>query len=94
MTHHIYSQVGLKYPQTAPSRGLEGKVYLEFIIEKDGSFSNVKIVRDIGLVCGQAAIEALKLMDAWKPGYQKGKPVRVLFILPVTSKLRFSNLQI
>ncbi|MFT4566399.1 MAG: outer membrane biosynthesis protein TonB, partial [Saprospiraceae bacterium] len=35
----------LKYPQTAPSRGLEGKVYLEFIIEKDGSFSNVKIVR-------------------------------------------------
>lgn len=73
----------LVYPAEAKANGIEGKVYLQFIVEKDGSLSCFRLLRDIGGGCGQAALEVLKQMPRWIPAKQRGNPVRFLFNLPV-----------
>ncbi len=64
------------------------KVYVTFVVEKDGSISNPKLLRDIGFGCGAEAIRVVKAMPKWNPGKQRGKPVRVQFNLPVSFSLR------
>ena len=73
----------LRYPQEALEKGIEGRVYVTFTIEEDGSVSNVRLLRDIGGGCGQEAVRVVKLMPKWKPGRQRGKAVRTQFNLPV-----------
>ena len=63
---------------------ISGKVFITFIVEKDGSLSNFKILRDIGYGTGEESVRVLKLSPKWKPGEIKGKPVRVQFSLPIT----------
>ncbi len=77
----------ITYPEEAIHKGIEGTVYLNFIIEKDGSVSNVNVLRGIGGGCDEEAIRVLESMPAWEPGLQKGQPVRVLFNIPVRFKL-------
>jgi len=64
-----------------------GQVVIQFIIEKDSSIKNIEITRDIGNGCGQAAVDVVESMNnmtkKWRPGYHKGKPVRVKYTLPV-----------
>lgn len=79
----------LRYPPQAKDAGIEGNVYIEFVVEKDGSITNQKIHRGIGGGCEEAALEAVKHMPRWIPGKQGGKNVRVLFRLPV--KFRLNN---
>ena len=74
----------LEYPQLALENGIKGKVFLSFVVEKDGSISDVKVLRDIGGGCGLAAKRVVESMPKWKPGTQSGKPVRNTFTLPVT----------
>lgn len=62
----------------------EGKIYLSFIIEKNGSLSSFKVIKDIGLGSGEEAIRVLKNSPLWEPGEQDGKKVRVLYNLPIT----------
>lgn len=85
----LYKYLGesLKYPPMAKENNIEGRVYVTFVVEKDGSISNARILRDIGGGCGQEAIRVVKAMPKWKPGKQRGKGVRVQFNLPVTFKL-------
>ena len=71
------------YPQQAKDNKIEGRVFVSFVVEKDGSISNIKVLRDIGGGCGAEVVRVVKLMPKWKPGTQKGKPVRVQFNLPV-----------
>ena len=71
------------YPQKAKDNGIEGKVFVSFVIEKDGSISNIKVLRDIGGGCGAEVVRVVKLMPKWKPGMQRGKAVRVQYNLPV-----------
>lgn len=71
------------YPQQAKDNHIEGRVFVSFVVEKDGSISNIKVLRDIGGGCGAEVVRVVKLMPKWKPGTQKGKPVRVQFNLPV-----------
>ena len=78
----------LIYPQAARDNKIEGKVYVTFTVEADGSISNVKVLRDIGGGCGEEAVRVVKMMPKWKPGKQRGKPVRTQFNLPVTFKLK------
>jgi len=78
----------LNYPDTARDAGIEGTVYVSFVIEKDGSVSNAKVVRDIGGGCGREALRVVNLMPKWNPGQQKGKAVRCQFILPVSFTLK------
>jgi protein TonB len=64
--------------------GLKGKIYMTFIIEKDGSLSDIKVIRDIGFDTGKEAIRVLKLSPNWIPGKQNDKLVRVLYSIPIT----------
>ena len=73
----------IKYPAIAKENGIEGKVILQFVVEKDGSVSNAKIVRDIGGGCGKEALRVVNELPNWIPGKQRSVPVRVRFTLPV-----------
>lgn len=84
---YAYIQKNLVYPEKAKAEGIEGRVFITFTIEKDGSVSNVKILRGIGGGCDEAAKEVVEKMPKWKPGTQRGKPVRVQFNLPIKFEL-------
>lgn len=77
----------IKYPTEARDKGTTGVVIVKFVVEKDGSVSGIKVLRDIGDGCGQEAIRVLQLMPRWKPARQSGKPVRCEFTLPIMFKL-------
>ena len=84
---YAFIQKNLIYPEKAKAEGIEGRVFITFTIEKDGSVSNVKILRGIGGGCDEAAKEVIEKMPKWKPGTQRGKPVRVQFNLPIKFEL-------
>lgn len=84
---YAYIQKNLVYPEKAKAEGIEGRVFITFTIEKDGSVSNVKILRGIGGGCEEAAVEMIKNMPKWKPAKQRGKPVRCQFNLPIKFEL-------
>ncbi len=73
----------IKYPQTARESGIQGTVYVSFIVERNGSLTNIKILRSIGGGCDELVIRIVKCMPKWKPGKQDGKTVRVQFTMPV-----------
>lgn len=73
----------IKYPQNAIDAGIEGTVHTIFIVERDGSITNVKILRGIGYDCDEEAIRLVSSMPNWIPGTIMGKPVRIQFMLPV-----------
>ena len=77
----------VKYPEEAKDKNIEGRVFVGFVIEKDGSVSNVKVLRGIGGGCDEEAIRVVKSMPNWTPGKQKGEPVRVSFQMPFMFKL-------
>lgn len=84
---YAYIQKNLVYPEKAKAEGIEGRVFVTFTIEKDGSISNILIKRAIGGGCEEAAVEMIKNMPKWNPGKQKGKPVRFQFTLPIKFEL-------
>ena len=79
------------YPAAARQNGIQGAVFVSFIVEKDGSVSNVKVLRGIGDGCDEEALRVVKLMPKWIPGTQAGKAVRVLFNMPIYYKLGTMN---
>lgn len=83
-----YLAQNIKYPQLARDNGITGKVFVTFVVERDGSIANVKLLRDIGGGCGAEAIRVVKSMPKWNPGKQRGKAVRVQFNLPVNFTLK------
>ena len=78
----------IKYPQMARESGIQGRVFVNFVVEPDGHVSNVNVMRSLGGGCDEEAIRVVKAMPKWKPGKQRGKPVRVSYILPVNFKLQ------
>lgn len=78
----------LKYPQQAKEANIRGKVYVQFVVRKDGSITDIKTVRGIGSGCDDEAMRVVKSMPKWVPGTQRGKPVDVRMILPVNFSLR------
>ena len=68
----------------APDEDVKGKVIVQFVVEKDGSLTDIKVMRDLGYGTGAEAIRVLKKMPKWKPGIQNGRPVRSLFSLPIS----------
>ncbi|WP_082564382.1 energy transducer TonB [Flavobacterium sp. Root420] len=78
-----------KYPQDAEIANIDlkgSKVYATFVVEKDGSLTDIKILRDAGYGTGAEAIRVLKKCPKWIPGQQNGKKVRVLYSVPITIK--------
>ncbi|MFB9109124.1 M56 family metallopeptidase [Flavobacterium gyeonganense] len=73
-----------KIPSEAEKNKVSGKLYLQFIVEKEGTLSEIKVLKDLGYGLGNEAIRVLKLSTNWTPGFINGKPVRVLYSLPIT----------
>ena len=86
----MYEYLGknIKYPQIARETGIQGRVFVNFVVEPDGSVSNVKVLRGIGGGCDEEAMRVVKGMPKWSPGKQRGKTVRVSYTLPVVFKLQ------
>lgn len=82
-----YLGTNIKYPNVAKETGIQGKVFLSFVVEKNGKITDIKIVRDIGGGCGKEAVRVVESMPQWKPGNQNGNAVRVRMNLPVTFRL-------
>ena len=78
----------VQYPEEAKEKEISGRVMVGFIVEKDGSISDVKVVKGIGGGCDEEAVRVVKAMPKWKPGKEKGKPVRVSYMMPFTFKLQ------
>ncbi|MDR2084562.1 MAG: energy transducer TonB [Bacteroidales bacterium] len=85
-----YLRDNVKYPQMAKESGIQGTVWLQFVIEPDGSVSNVRVVRGIGGGCDEEAIRVIKNMPKWSPGEQRGRKVRVQFSMQVKFTLQGS----
>lgn len=85
----FYDYVGkkLKYPAQARRMGIEGKVYVQFVVDKDGSLTEVQAVKGIGAGCDEEAVRVLSGAPRWSPPKQRGKPVKQRIILPITFKL-------
>jgi periplasmic protein TonB len=73
----------LVYPPQARRMGIQGKVYIEFIVERDGSITNVRTLKGIGAGCDEEAVRVVGLAPKWNPGKQRGRPVRQKMILPI-----------
>ena len=83
-----YFHKNLKYPTLAKESGIQGIVFVTFVVEKDGSVTDVRVLRGIGGGCDEEAIRVAKDMPSWIPGKQRNIPVRVSFNLPVRFKLQ------
>lgn len=82
-----FIQKNVKYPASAKEKGIEGKVYVQFVVEKDGSISDINILRGVSKDIDSEAVRVIKAMPKWKPGIQKGKPVRVQYTMPFKFQL-------
>ncbi len=83
-----YLARNLRYPSQAAEDGIQGTVYVSFVVKTNGSLSDIKIIKGIGGGCDQEALRVVKKMPAWNPGYQNGRKVAVLFNMPVYFKLQ------
>lgn len=82
-----YVAKNVKYPQEAKDKEIQGRVFVSFVVEKDGSVDEVKVMRSIGGGCDDEAVRVVKAMPKWEPGKQDGKPVRVSYMMPINFKL-------
>ena len=83
-TWAFYLSHNLRYPEEALKNKITGKVYVSFIIEKNGTVSNVQMVQGLGSGLDEEALRVIKNSPKWKPGYQvKKQPVRVLCVMPI-----------
>jgi protein TonB len=82
-----YVSKNMKYPAQARRMGVEGKVYVSFVVGKEGEITDVQVLKGIGAGCDEEAIRVLSGAPKWKPGKQRGRPVRVRMQLPIIFKL-------
>lgn len=83
-----YLRANIKYPQSAKETGIQGRVYLEFIVARNGEITDVKVLRGLQYECDKEAMRVVKSMPKWTPGKQNGHTVTVKFTLPVVFQLR------
>lgn len=82
-----YVSKNMRYPAQARRMGIEGTVYVQFVVEKDGSITDVQAVRGIGAGCDEEAVRVIQQQPNWNPPKQRGKPVRQRIILPIKFQL-------
>ncbi|MBK7212133.1 MAG: energy transducer TonB [Bacteroidales bacterium] len=85
---HRYLAENIIYPEIAKQNNIKGTVYVRFVVERDGSISNIKVIRGIGGGCDEMSSSVIASMPKWTPGYQRLKPVRVFFTIPIEFQLR------
>lgn len=84
-----YLDDNVRYPDEALEDAIEGKVIVRFDVNKDGSISNITIVRSLQTLLDAEAVRVINTMPKWKPGTQRGKPIKVGFTLPVNFSLNY-----
>ena len=77
----------MKYPEAAKKKGIHGRVIVNFVVDKDGSITEAKVVRSVDPLLDKEALRLVNLMPKWKPGAMDGKPVRVRYSVPFTFRL-------
>jgi protein TonB len=82
-----YLRSNIRYPVISIKSGIQGEVMVLFIVEPDGSISNVSVNKGIGKECDEEAVRVVKSMPRWEPGRRYGKPVRVLVRMPIVFKI-------
>jgi protein TonB len=82
-----YVSQNLKYPKTAQRSNIQGRVYIEFVVEKDGRLTDIKVIKGIGGGCDEEASRIIGEAPSWKPGKQRGRPVRVKMVMPILFRL-------
>ena len=82
-----YLEKNIVYPKLAKEQGISGTVAVKFVVEKDGSITNARVLREIGGGCGAEALRVVKNMPKWKPGKQSGRRVRSEYTLPIFFEL-------
>ena len=85
---YAYLGKNIRYPAVAKENNVSGKVFVTFVVEKDGSLTDVKVVRGIGSGCDEEAMRVLKASPKWKAGIQNGRPVRVQYTMPINFALQ------
>ena len=83
-----FFSTNIQYPADAKKQKIDGRVLVNFVIEKDGSITDVKVMKPGFPSLDAEAVRVVKMMPKWKPGYQKGQAVRVLFALPISFNLK------
>ena len=78
----------VKYPVIAAENGIQGKVYVTFVVDKDGSITNARVARPVDPALDQEALRVVNSLPKWKPGKQRGKPVRVSYTVPINFQLQ------
>jgi TonB family protein len=86
-----FLQANLKYPKLAYENGIQGKVYIQFVVQKDGNLGDMKVLREPGSGLGEEAVRVLSESPKWIPGVQNGHPVKVQFTIPVNFRLATDN---
>jgi len=85
----FYKYVGknINYPAAARRMGVEGKVYVQFVVDKDGTLNEVTAIKGIGAGCDEEAVRVVKAAPPWNPGKQRGRAVKVRMVIPITFRL-------
>ena len=83
-----YIQKNIKYPMMARESDIQGRVFVNFVVEPDGTITNVTVMRGIGGGCDEEALRVVQSMPNWKPGKQRGSAVRCSFTVPIIFKLQ------
>lgn len=86
-----YLSKNIKYPEAAMKKGTQGRVTVQFVVEKDGSIANAKVLRGVDPELDKEAVRVVSVMPKWKPGTQKGEAVRVKYTVPVMFRLKEDN---
>lgn len=83
-----YMVTNIKYPEAAKKNGVHGKVYIQFIVDKDGSLTDIHATKTLDKELDNEAIRVIKMMPKWNPGRDKGQPVKVQIVMPVVFALK------
>lgn len=89
-TAKLFEYLGknLKYPELAKTTGIQGKVFVQFVVDKNGKIKDVKVLQGINALLDKEALRVVSEMPDWKAGKQHGKPVSVIYNLPISFKLK------
>lgn len=77
----------MRYPPTARRMGVDGKVFVQFVVDKEGKISDVQVIKGLSADCDKEAVRVIQMMPNWKPGKQNGRAVKSRFVLPVRFKI-------
>ena len=83
----VWINKNVRYPQTAIEMNEQGRVFLQFVVEKDGSITNIKVVRGVSSEIDKEALRVIQKMPKWTPGVSAGKPIRCRARLPINFRL-------